>query len=1263
MEQHQGELSYVANQVGEWPMQESERSVRFEHVLNDEIDLIATARRSVGIDAGDTERLTGEDSAHARAHRASLAGLSLSGGGIRSATFNLGVLQALAKHRLLARLDYLSTVSGGGYIGAWLSAWIHRHVEGVLGVQDAIREGLAGRGREPAEISWLRDYSNYLMVRLGFFSGDSWATIAIYLRNLVLNLTLIIACLGLAVLLPRVLMLALARVPAHWFGPISFGLLVIVVGFIAINLQRADRAFDWARGHFGVLAFVVLPGTVASLMLAHALLVDLPGAVHVRTLIERLLATSTPMHLMSWIVSGAVLYTLPWIVGAMVNATLPAQPTRPRFRWIYVLTSAPVSGALLGTLCYAYSEFAVDVVSAHTIAGFWLVTGFGSAALVTIFSLVLVLHIGLVSRGFSEDVREWWARLGGWATLATLLWVCGFVLVIYVPPIVAWMGDWIAALGVGWIGSTLMGVLLGRSAATGVKSSQLLERVTVALPFVFVAGLVIAVAVGMHALLVPAAGICDFSIALEDEDYMQSPLAQKIETAYCELALTDKATLGAWIVALGLLAFLLQLRVDVNVFSLGPLYRNRLLRCYLGASRTGARQPHPFTGFDRNDDVPLVDLAGAVSDVGPSRCQRPYPIINTAINLTSGQKLAWQSRKAASFAFTPLFCGYQMPEEGSARWVGRYCATRDYVSGPKHTNMRGSIALSNAVTISGAAASPNAGYHTAPSVAFLLTVFNVRLGSWFQNPRRPEIWRKPGPAHALRPLLSELFGLSNDRSDFVYLSDGGHFENLGVYELVRRRCRFIIVCDASCDLEMSFEDLGNAIRKCRIDLDVDIEIDTGALTPLPHGNSVHHCALGLVRYDRADPRERTGYLLYVKASMSGDEPQDVQQYRRHNPRFPHQSTVDQFFDEAQFESYRSLGLHIMDTVLAGSVARARNGHGSNGNARSSDRSQDIDLDRLFKELRQRWYPSLPAPEGAIARHSAALDDIWDRIRIDERLRFLDRQLNPEWPYLESAVGASSPEQPWLPDDVHALRAAFYLCGSIIQLMENVYLDLGLEERYDHPDNRGWMNMFRRFAGAGMLRITWAITSATFGARFQSFCERRFRLGEYGMEITAAGSVRDVLDENADASSGLPERAIVSALARAGEADGSDSVLRFSLSVRPALTVPGDAQPFAFPVAFAIVRNRASPHPILRYFRIADHLQRMGLGWRATAALLASYPQLELGLATRAPELRTAAAEADRVRYVRLFRAAKRVAVREDASLERTLRRESDAENG
>jgi predicted acylesterase/phospholipase RssA len=115
-------------------------------------------------------------------------GLAFSGGGIRSATFNLGVLQALAELRLLKDFDYLSTVSGGGYIGSWLSAWIHRAgvdtVERALSIRDHPSE-------EPKEVTFLRSYSNYLTPRTGIFSTDTLAAVATYLRNLILNLSIV----------------------------------------------------------------------------------------------------------------------------------------------------------------------------------------------------------------------------------------------------------------------------------------------------------------------------------------------------------------------------------------------------------------------------------------------------------------------------------------------------------------------------------------------------------------------------------------------------------------------------------------------------------------------------------------------------------------------------------------------------------------------------------------------------------------------------------------------------------------------------------------------------------------------------------------------------------------------------------------------------------------------------------------------------------------------------------------------------------------
>jgi hypothetical protein len=113
--------------------------------------------------------------------------LCLSGSGIRSATFGLGVLQGLARRNLLNQFDYLSTVSGGGYIGSWLTAWIRRDPQGLNGVCAQLVQQNNTSAPEPEQISWLRNYSSYMSPRLGLLSADSWTLIGIYLRNLMLN--------------------------------------------------------------------------------------------------------------------------------------------------------------------------------------------------------------------------------------------------------------------------------------------------------------------------------------------------------------------------------------------------------------------------------------------------------------------------------------------------------------------------------------------------------------------------------------------------------------------------------------------------------------------------------------------------------------------------------------------------------------------------------------------------------------------------------------------------------------------------------------------------------------------------------------------------------------------------------------------------------------------------------------------------------------------------------------------------------------------
>jgi len=114
-------------------------------------------------------------------------------------------------------------------------------------------------------------------------------------------------------------------------------------------------------------------------------------------------------------------------------------------------------------------------------------------------------------------------------------------------------------------------------------------------------------------------------------------------------------------------------------------------------------------------------------------------------------------------------------------------------------NPLGGILLGNVVATSGAAANPNMGYHTSTALSALLSVFNVRLGRWCGNPRHRSAWRKVSPRFGGLALINEVFGMMNSRSSFLNISDGGHFENLGIYELVRRRCRIVVAVDAGCD--------------------------------------------------------------------------------------------------------------------------------------------------------------------------------------------------------------------------------------------------------------------------------------------------------------------------------------------------------------------------------------------------------------------------------------------------------------------------------
>ncbi|HLG59456.1 MAG TPA: patatin-like phospholipase family protein [Vicinamibacterales bacterium] len=1073
--------------------------------------------------------------------KASLAtkGLALSGGGIRSATFSLGVLQALAASRLLTSFDYLSTVSGGGYIGSWLTAWAHRHPAGISGVMEDLVPRADRGDHEAAPIAHLRRYSNYLTPRVGLLSSDTWTIIGTYLRNLLVN----------------------------WLSLVPYFALLLLVPIIGVHALQAAAESGWIRSIVGESAFtgghVLALASILCLVMTMAVLgISLPSstipgsdksriALVARNQEEFLLKAMVPLILggiglaMAWFtqtkpIPGASTLHLPdffpriglsnWQLFALLGAAAhsAAFSIYAGRSWLYTLTDSRRALGLTSTTMLVQP---VAVLLSGALGGWivWLGAGKILPALMNAaagagdpllpirvyvvmavpvflagFVLGLALYSAMASRRTSEEDREWFARAGAWVLALAVGWIVTSGIALLGPSLLVFAWGKAAAVSLGGL-SGFVSMWLGGSGHTEAKDdgapktwmSRVAEwSLALAAP-VFVVLLAILLATGLLAL----------------QDYLATTWMRTMLAAAGAIA-------GACVLVIGLVNWL----VNVNVFSLHGMYRDRLIRAYLGASRA-SRAPHLFTGFDQNDNVslshlappfftaedwplvhaiarevgkqpeesairtvvedvdsklltdargieswsestvlPVIDRFNAVlvyskqaaslrqkwealvrpippsatflphewstvravakalhkalhksEDADPSavrllpflsgagladwptrvvqapvwstthvtetlkslndviakvitvgaggsgrdvsatevaaslraqgipvspddlrqrldrlapRQKSPFPVVNTALNLVSGEELAWQERQAASFTLTPLHAG--SPTVGFRGMVANAAQQHCYggASG---------VSLGTAVTISGAAANPNMGYHSSPIVTVLLTLFNARLGAWLGNPSDDKRFPHSCPRNQFFPMaLTEAMGLTHAGGGYVHLSDGGHFENLGLYELVRRGCRYILLCDGGCDQDYAFEDLGNAVRKIRIDLGIDIDFEGFRVGP-PRTRAAggppsdpepgNYVAIGTIHYEKRADGAKEGKLLYIKPAIfeKQEEPVDVWQYGRLNPAYPHEATSDQWFSESQFESYRALGEYIMKSVAkkAGSQLTAK----------------------------------------------------------------------------------------------------------------------------------------------------------------------------------------------------------------------------------------------------------------------------------------------------------------------------------------------------
>lgn len=926
--------------------------------------------------------------------RETYVGLALSGGGIRSATVSLGLLQGLHQLGVLRAVDYLSTVSGGGFIGGWWTAWLSRpHTAGDAGeaapdahhfpppeqrepqrAPDFTRnedppDGSRFAGRDP--IHHLRLFANYITPRKGLLSSDTWRAAAVFSRNLLLTWLVLLPILCAVVLVGQLYYVA---------QPFDDR---VARDFVHAREVRAESPHDpsiedrdfhsldgeilWPRAKVAarpLLALLALMVFITVLWMHF----NNAGAWHTHVAVIVALATIAVAGVFAWnpelsdparwhtsaalpperwwdIGLGALTVLAAAWIGWRINRrggdgvavsrpTKAGRATRWHARLLTVFTMLTFALAFAG---FAH-EFLIEVVFniedgnlatwkeklavLTTIAGIvsTIYSVFVSAptggkdrrdvkrpslasriVLAVTPPLVLVLlaaAAALAMHWVMFDVlifpkRTDWLRVGAWASLALAV------------VLACWENRRIAAAGVQLPAIYfLFTVALLAGLAPWAPTTQWLE------PWGFTPAslLLVAVAVALfvclglyrlrerservRALLGFVVAFVLVWVAIVWVCSEGGPRAEPLRVGLCVLG-----GFAGWILALGWVA-------DPNALSLHTFYKARLVRAYLGASNLARRRDrNDIADPDPYDDVRLKDM-------NCSRHGGPYHLVNTTLNLVGGRDLVTAQRWAANYVLAPRYCG-------STR-TG-YRRTERY--------MGGELTLGAAVAASGAAVSPNMGAATpSAALALLLGAFNIRLGLWVPTPRRaswmlPQMWL--WPYYLLREALSQ----TNDLGSHCYLTDGGHFDNTGLYSLVERGCRYIILADNGADPDPCFADLGEAIRRCRIDFRAEIELDTRAFRPADDTPGSVHVAYGRIHYDpdhllslgwtRVTGPEAVGRIVWIKPTVLPEDAADVRQYRLENAGFPQQTTADQWFGESQFESYRKLGELSARAAFAG----------------------------------------------------------------------------------------------------------------------------------------------------------------------------------------------------------------------------------------------------------------------------------------------------------------------------------------------------------
>ena len=333
------------------------------------------------------------------------------------------------------------------------------------------------------------------------------------------------------------------------------------------------------------------------------------------------------------------------------------------------------------------------------------------------------------------------------------------------------------------------------------------------------------------------------------------------------------------------------------------MYRDRLMELFLPTLDTVEK--NTWKPAESANTTMLDELNGA---------DRPYLLINANLVLVDSENPKFRRRGGDNFIFSKLYCG-----SSATGWI----SSKSY---PRNHDR---FTLATAMAISGAVVNPNTGdkgFTRNRLVSIVMSMLGLRVGYWAPHPN-PNISYKR-PPNFIRPGIDlVLLNKLKEDSHSIDLTDGGHFENLGLYELIRRKLDCIVVVDSSRDPKYEFSELANVIHLVQVDFGASIRFTDSkfSLQHLRHqtsrsGNFNHKFATnGFAQAKIEYQCGKTGYLLYIKPTLTVDLPVEILSYSATDRNFPYQKTIDQFFDEQQFECYRKLGYHLASDMLNKSI--------------------------------------------------------------------------------------------------------------------------------------------------------------------------------------------------------------------------------------------------------------------------------------------------------------------------------------------------------